>query len=728
MIRRSLLQWLHTSRPRPHSHKRFTQAHARPRLELLESRELLSGAQAVNDLYHIGANMQLAVAAANGILANDSGSPLTIVSPVTTGTPQTALPSGYVQTSHTQTSLAYTQPFSTATPHGTLVLKPDGSFSYTPSPGFVGTDSFTYTVTDAVQDYKTDLPVLATFNGVPLTAGGYGSSLYPKPGSTDEFYGLEDRGPNGTDPNNGTIIVEPLPHYTPAIGLFKFANGQATLERYIPLKAADGTPYSGRVNSQNPTGETLKDLNGNVQPQDIYGYDSEGLVALPDGTFWVSDEYGPYITHFNAQGRQIGRLTPLENTLPAELRNRTINRGLEGLTVTPDGNTLVAMMQSALQQPDIGTTNAKKSAITRLITYQLQTANGVPAGTEHEYLYLLDNPGTNSTANSELTALDSTHFLVDERDGNFPPGPPYYKKLWEIDISGATDIGPNSPLIGQTEAAGVVAYDTSASHLGLTIGGKSLEKVLGTSNTAKALTTLTSNGITPVAKGASPYLDVGALITSLDPTGHFFSHDKIEGVAVTNGGNELVISNDSDFNVGGVVPTGTGGTPPYQLVGKTTPAGVYDDGEYLAIDLTKLPAVTSTATVTIQVDALTDITSQMKVEAGSPTYNPSTQSSSEALRVRNTGSTTITGQVAIVLANVTAGISLRSATVTIGGVSTNLAITVDAGGNPVINIPSSLVGNLVPGSSLPAITLTFNNPTDQVVSFDTSVFVDPLAS
>ncbi|WP_188375416.1 Ig-like domain-containing protein, partial [Winogradskyella haliclonae] len=32
--------------------------------------------------------------------------------------------------------------------NGTLVINPDGTFTYTPNPGFTGTDSFTYTITD----------------------------------------------------------------------------------------------------------------------------------------------------------------------------------------------------------------------------------------------------------------------------------------------------------------------------------------------------------------------------------------------------------------------------------------------------------------------------------------------------------------------------------------------------------------------------------------------------
>ena len=45
---------------------------------------------------------------------------------------------------------------------------------------------------------------------------------------------------------------------------------------------------------------------------------------------------------------------------------------MEGLTITPDGRTLVGMMQSALQQPDL---TAKPSNVTtlRIVTYDLRS-------------------------------------------------------------------------------------------------------------------------------------------------------------------------------------------------------------------------------------------------------------------------------------------------------------------------------------------------------------------
>jgi hypothetical protein len=219
------------------------------------------------------------------------------------------------------------------------------------------------------------------------------------PGSHDEYYGLTDRGPNVDGPDGEKVL--PLPGFVPAIGRFRLAGNRAVLERTIPLREADGTPYSGRVNPQAATGENLVDLNGTPLAPDGSGYDSEGLVAMPDGSFWVSDEYGPFITHFDRHGRATRRLSPFDGSLPAELAHRVPNKGMEGLTVTPDGRTLVGIMQSALQQPDV---TAKPANITtlRIVTYDLRTR------ATHEYIYLLDDPKTNSGAVSEITALSPT--------------------------------------------------------------------------------------------------------------------------------------------------------------------------------------------------------------------------------------------------------------------------------------------------------------------------------
>ncbi len=192
------------------------------------------------DSYQLRSGNTLAVTAGRGVLANDRGDLTTVVD--------------------------HTDPV-----HGSLDLQPDGSFSYTPAAGFTGTDSFTYTTTDAFHLYRTDLPPLATINGVAIAGGGYGSSFTPAPGSTELFYGLTDRGPNVDGPN-GTK-VEPLPGFTPAIGKFKLTNGKAVLLKTIPLTAADGTPFNGQANCAANTGETITDLGGTTLPCTDIGYD-----------------------------------------------------------------------------------------------------------------------------------------------------------------------------------------------------------------------------------------------------------------------------------------------------------------------------------------------------------------------------------------------------------------------------------------------------------------------
>jgi hypothetical protein len=486
----------------------------------------------------------------------------------------------------------------TSAANGTVTVNADGTFSYTPKAGFKGTDTFTYTATNAVELFQDTLkngkpiPPLTSVAGpngttTEISGEGFGSSLAPVPGRAGYFYGLTDRGPNADAPdgNKSEMVLS----FTPEIGEFKLVNGKAELIRTVPLKgpkSLGGVNYSGRP--PHDTKEVIDDVaatnatlaNGKVTPKpvanDPYGYDSEGLVAMPDGSFWVSDEYGPYITHFDADGYEIGRLTPYQNSpdnadhkiigyLPAELANRLTNKGMEGLTVTPDGKTLVGMMQSALQMPDLGTTKASKVAPTRIVTVDLRTLQ------VHEYLYLLDDPATTGDANSEITALSPAMFLVDERDGNFEPNAT--KNLYEVDIAGATDV------------------------TGLTIGGKSPEALVGTDGTSAALAALTAAGIKVAPK--HPYLQAGALVSQLNPTGALFGHDKVEGVATTDGGKTLYLSNDDDFGIDTIAVDPSGLWTVHQKVLPGT--GKPDNGEILKVDTTKLPAALKTVTVTINV-------------------------------------------------------------------------------------------------------------------------------
>jgi hypothetical protein len=123
----------------------------------------------------------------------------------------------------------------------------------------------------------------------------------------------------------------------------------------------------------------------------------------------------------------------------------------------------------------------------------------------------------------------------------------------------------------------------------------SIDQYVGTDDTATALAALQAKGIQPVSKALN--LDLGALVSGLDPSGGFFGHDKVEGVATTDGGRTVVVSNDNDFGIDGVAND----APPFQLHPKILPNGQQDDGEYLSVTMSKVHDATSTATVTITV-------------------------------------------------------------------------------------------------------------------------------
>jgi hypothetical protein len=112
---------------------------------------------------------------------------------------------------------------------------------------------------------------------------------------------------------------------------------------------------------------------------------------------------------------------------------------MEGLAISPDGGTLFGIMQNALLQDHAltpGTTD-RASVNTRILALDLAS------GATHEYVYVLDafNRGQGV---SEILAISDHEFLVVERDNRSnlqtPPQAPTRKKIYKIDLAGASDV------------------------------------------------------------------------------------------------------------------------------------------------------------------------------------------------------------------------------------------------------------------------------------------------
>lgn len=357
--------------------------------------------------------------------------------------------------------------------------------------------------------------LMTTTTGVKVYNGGFGSAVAADPNSPDVFYLLTDRGPNVAGQLANSIIIG-KPDFTPQIGKFRLKEGKLILEQTILLKNASNGMLNGLPNpaGMGASGETAYDLSGAVIAPSADGIDSEGMVLAADGTFWISDEYGPHIVHFDAAGRTIERINPFGTgtggrKIPAVFATRRPNRGMEGLAITPDGKTLVGMMQSPMYNPSKAAVS--NSTVLRILTFDIATA------ATKQYAYVMDN--VSLTGVSDIVAVNSTTFLTVERDGNYggaATSPATFKKIFKIDLSNATDIS-----------------DASNSNNGKLYGGKTVEQL-------NDLAGLQAAGIAAVTK--TVVLDL------LKDLPNIYPHDKAEGLAILPG-NILVISNDDDFGV-----------------------------------------------------------------------------------------------------------------------------------------------------------------------------------
>jgi len=289
--------------------------------------------------------------------------------------------------------------------------------------------------------------------------GSYSGMLFAQP----------DRGYNAAGTTNYvprfnkiTVAFTPAPAGSTAqnqVGL--------TLADTIKFTESDGTPMT----SLDPTSAGTGTRAGlPAMPQAFNGrlaLDAEGIVVNADGSIWVSDEYGPYIFRFTADGRLISAIRPPEAITPKRngadsfasnnpgpgqaapvpanpTTGRQNNQGLEGLSVSPDGRTLFALLQSAARQ-DGGTGGTGPRRHTRLLAYDLTVA-GNPT-LKGEYVVPLPTyslgAATLVPAQSEMLAINNTQFLVLARDGNgrgVASPTSLYRSILVYDISSATNI------------------------------------------------------------------------------------------------------------------------------------------------------------------------------------------------------------------------------------------------------------------------------------------------
>jgi hypothetical protein len=350
------------------------------------------------------------------------------------------------------------------------------------------------------------------------TMGGIGSAMamdlqrwrQGRDGSySGTLYMLPDKGWN----TQGTLDFAGRLHrfevkLNPFYGNSTTAQNQLTLDykSSVIFRELGGTPTTGLdATGVRPRNLRFPDLP--IASNNHITVDDEGVVLPGDGTMWVSDEYGPYVYHYAANGTLLDVIRPPAAFIPMRkdtsgkvvenfsadappigvtynpdpgnpVSGRQNNQGFEGLAMSPDGNTLFVLLQSALIQ-DLDPANIKTTRRnTRLLAYDLKHGNKLVG----EYVLQLPlyqdqtttTPKLLIAAQSELHALNDHQFLVLARDssvGETYPATPgsVYRSIDLIDISKATNIAntkydqantPVAPLGVLNPAIKPVAYQS----------------------------------------------------------------------------------------------------------------------------------------------------------------------------------------------------------------------------------------------------------------------------
>lgn len=339
------------------------------------------------------------------------------------------------------------------------------------------------TLTTTSAGYYVDLSGLqgTMENGVSKTLlGGMGSGLAWAWGNT--FIGVPDRGPNAVSYDGAvddTVTYIPRFHTVTMDMQVNQGNGlpfilTPTLQKTTLLYGSDALNYGTGAGLGVPPGAPSEngpnkfyfsgrsdnfDANTTSADTNDARFDLESVRVSSDGKkLYLSDEYGPYVYEFDrATGQRLRTFTlPAHMFVPhkypvgsTEISNNTIgrtaNKGMEGLAITPDGRTLVGMLQAATIQDANQGGNAKN--LLRFVTIDIASGQTI-----HEYAYLL----TTGSGVSDIVALNQHEFLVDERDGKGlgDGSNAKIKQVFKIDIANAVDV---TNMDGLTAANNAVA-------------------------------------------------------------------------------------------------------------------------------------------------------------------------------------------------------------------------------------------------------------------------------
>jgi len=257
------------------------------------------------------------------------------------------------------------------------------------------------------------------FKGQPVQ--GFSAALKNEDGS---YMAMADNG-FGTQDNSADFLLR-IYKLKPDFKTKAKGTGQVTVQSFIQLRDPNKLI-------------SFEIINGNTSERLLTGadFDPESMQRVADGSYWIGDEFGPYLLHFSAEGILLDAPIPLPNPLnPAqELRSpqNQFNKakinyveplvgrssGFEGMAISPDGKYLYPLLEKPLLNDSTG----------KLLISQFDLQKKAYTGLY--YWFVLDSKATNI---GDFQLFNDKEGIIIERDAsqNNLGG---YKKLIRVKLN-----------------------------------------------------------------------------------------------------------------------------------------------------------------------------------------------------------------------------------------------------------------------------------------------------
>jgi len=191
-----------------------------------------------------------------------------------------------------------------------------------------------------------------------------------------------------------------------------------------------------------------------------FDFDPESFVRAPDGTFWVGEEFGPFLVHVAADGRVLeppvqvpGVRSPqspfldIADRAHAERPTLATSRGFEGVAIAPDGSKLYALLEGAVAEDDPRDLRlyvfdlADRAFAPSFLKVRLEMASqkvNLAALADAAGVRIYPDvaaPPAGPVSIGELKAVNDRHLLLIERDDHGDDLPaPRFKKVFLLDL------------------------------------------------------------------------------------------------------------------------------------------------------------------------------------------------------------------------------------------------------------------------------------------------------